>query len=205
MAEASRSSTRNELRAISAGAFLWRTSTSHRARTMRSPNTGAPAARPAGRCSTRAHSDDIRYVHGRGLPPRTYPDRRRQTGVMWCTISYAARHSPGRATCQRPASVQPMGDRRELGRRRRDRAPSALQIELLDQMRPTAWMGMSQLCASTSPTWRRRSGIDLAGGLGRRSCSAPPSRSRMPSAPSSRACGWSADHVRQFRHDRDAP
>ena len=53
-------------------------------------------------------------------------------------------------------------------------APSGLQIELLDQMRPTAWMGMSSYGIHLANLAAAR-GIDLAGGpVGKLLCTAEP-------------------------------
>ena len=65
--------------------------------------------------------------------------------------------------------------------------PSALQLELIDRLRPTIWMGMSSYGLHLANLAEAR-GLDLARARSR-PCCARPSRCRTPSARSSRANG----------------
>ena len=104
----------------------------------------------------------------------------------------------GRAHCSFPLGIHPVGHmlaraaRRPRHRRARwagsgTTTPSALQIELIDRLRPTIWLGMSAM-ACISPTSRiRERSISPMGRSEAPDCSAEPFPPR--SARNSRAIG----------------
>ena len=162
--------------------------------TTASPNTGARAAPPARRCSIRAAIDDIAAAmigFARIYDCARLPARRTRA----CVVS--ARHPSGRPDAGARGGARaasPSTGRAPAPPRRR-----SMQLELIERLKPTIWMGMSSYGLHLANLAEAR-GLDLAARsvetralLGR---AAVGRQAREARAPMGRA---GARHV---RHDR---
>ena len=169
------------------------TTSSASSRTTASRSSGAPAARPARRCSIRAASRTSATPWSASRASINAPAARRADARMCRFRSASTRSGQMLARCATDVgiAVNWAGSGTTT--------PSVMQIELIDRLKPTIWMGMSSYGLHLANLAEAR-GLDLAASsvetdplLGR---AAVGCQARQARAPMGRA---GARHV---RHDR---
>ena len=163
----------------------------HLAATTASPSTGARAASPASRSSTRAASATSRSGWSRSRAPSTAP----------APAAASARTSPSRWASTRSGrstrAAPPRAASPSTGPAPGTSTPSALQLELIQRLKPTIWLGMSSYALHLANLAEAR-GLELLRSRSVMTSAEPVSQAKRDKI--ERTLGREAH--RQLRHDR---